>query len=278
VFGYLGLRLMLDTLNVDPNLPPQIPHLDYRLFYWQGWPIDATSNQTHTVLKRPSNVEALDNANQTFASSIPVTIGIQGQNKTSYELTVGGSITIPNRMTGDIKTVPGNLAQCMPVHASGPHVVGQFPLSAVDGAISTKWQPSTASEESSIRVSLPEPYVPVTALMFDWAQAPPLSYKVTFSNSSDGSDAVTVTSDNNVKVSNPYVPSKADDIVAYASNSTNVTLSSPVYSGKFATLTVMGSHALNKSQEGVGASVAEFVIVASGGEDLTKRSIDAWVA
>lgn len=279
VFGYLGLRLMLDSLNVDPNLPPQIPHLDYRLFYWQGWPIDAVSNQTHTVMKRPSDVDALDNANQTFANAaIPVTIGITGENKTSYELSPGGSVTIPNRQIGDIKTVPGNLAQCMPVHASGSHVVGQFPLSAVDGAISTKWQPTSASEESSIRVSLPEPYLPITELKFDWAQAPPMSYKVTFSNSSDGSDAVDVSSNDNVKVSNPYVPAKADEIVAYASNSTNVTLSSPVYSGKFATLTVKGNHALGKSQKGVGASVAEFAIVASGGEDLTKRSVDAWVA
>jgi hypothetical protein len=111
-------------------------------------------------------------------------------------------------------------------------------------------------------------------LKFDWAQAPPLSYKVTFSNSSDGSNSVTVSSNDNVKVSNPYIASKADEIVAYASNTTNVTLSTPVYSGKYATLTISGNHALGKSQKGVGASVAEFAIVASSGEDLAKRSIE----
>jgi trehalose/maltose hydrolase-like predicted phosphorylase len=275
IYGYLGLRLMLDTLNVDPNLPPQIPSLKYRQFYWQGWPIDATSTQTHTVLKRPSNVDALDGANQTFASAaIPVTIGIKGQSDVKYHLSPGGSITIPNRQIANVKTVPGNLAQCRPVHASGGHAIGQFPLSAVDGAVSTKWQPTSAKGESSIRVSLPEPYVPVTELKFDWAQAPPVSYKVIFSNSSDGSNSVTVSSNDNVKVSNPYIASKADEIVAYASNTTNVTLSAPVYSGKYATLTISGNHALGKSQKGVGASVAEFAIVASSGEDLAKRSIE----
>lgn len=278
IYGYLGLRLMLDSLNVDPNLPPQISNLKYRRFYWQGWPLEASSNQTHTVIKRPSNKDALTNANSTFADSdIPVTIGIQGQSHVSYRLSPGGSITIPNRQIGSILTVPGNLAQCKPVSSTADYVIGQFPLSAVDGAISTKWQPSSAKTEASITVSLSEPYAPVTALDFNWAQAPPLSYKVSFSNSSDGSNAVHVASDDDVKVSSPYVASKADEIVAYASNSTNVTLNKPVWSGKFATLTIKGSHALNKTQIGDGASVAEFAIVAKGGRDLTRREVEAWV-
>ncbi|KAI7619489.1 carbohydrate-binding module family 32 protein [Hortaea werneckii] len=52
IFGYLGLRLMLDSVNIDPSLPPQIPYLNYRTIYWQGWPLNATSNQTHTTLTR----------------------------------------------------------------------------------------------------------------------------------------------------------------------------------------------------------------------------------
>ena len=279
IFGYLGLRLMLETLNVDPNLPPQIPNLDYRLFYWQGWPVDASSNQTHTVIKRPSDVDALDGANKTFAhSAIPVSIGVKHESDVAYHIPPGGSITIKNRQIGEIQTVPGNIAQCRSVHSPNQHAIGQFPLSAVDGAVSTKWQPVQANVESSLRVNLPEPYLPITELQFDWAQAPPVSYKVTFSNSSDGSNSVNVASDDSVKVSSPYIAKKADEIVAYASNTTNVTLSSPVYSGKYATLTIMGNRALGGSKKGVGASVAEFAIVASGGEDLAKRSIDAWVA
>ena len=122
--------------------------------------------------------------------------------------------------------------------------------------------------------------MPVTALKFDWAQAPPVSYSVTFSNSSDGSNAVHVASDNSVVVSNPYIAKKADDIVPYSSNTTNVTLSKPVYSGKYATLTISGNQGLPKGEKkGVGASVAEFAIVgADGSDDLTRRNTGAWVA
>ena len=276
VFGYLGLRLMLDSFNVDPNLPPQIPHLDYRVIYWQGWPIKASSTQTHTTLKRLG--QPLDNANSTFAeSAIPVTIGIKGESQ--CQLQPNGTITIPNRQIGSIKTVPGNIAQCRSAHSPNQHEIGQFPLSAVDGAVSTKWQPIKTNVESSLRVSLPEPFVPITELQFDWAQAPPVSYKVTFSNSSDGSNSVQVASDNDVQVSNKYVPAKADNIVAYMSNTTNVTLSSPVYSGRYATLTIMGNRALEGTADeknGTGATVAEFAVVASGGDDLTKRNMGAW--
>ena len=138
-------------------------------------------------------------------------------------------------------------------------------------------QPVRSNVKASLRVSLPEPFVPVTGLKFDWAQSPPVSYTVTFSNSSDGSDAVEVDSNNDVQVSNPYVAAKAADIVPYTSNTTNVTLDSPVYSGRFATLTITGNRALS-GKKGVGASVAEFAIVASTGDDLARRSSEAWEA
>ncbi|KAK3724203.1 alpha,alpha-trehalase ath1 [Vermiconidia calcicola] len=277
VFGYLGLRLMLDSLNVDPSLPPQIPHLDYRTIYWQGWPVDASSNQTHTTLRRLS--KSLDNANSTFAdSAIPVTIGIDGQNLSGdskvYHLRPKGTITIPNRQIGNIKTVPGNIAQCRPVSSDHKVVPGQFPLSAVDGATSTKWQPVKLNVESSLTVELAEPFMPVTGLAFDWAQAPPHSYSVTFSNSSDGSDAVQVASDDSVQVSTPYVVADAAKIVPYASNTTNVTLDNPIYSGRYATLTIMGNRALEGTADernGTGASVAEFAVVAGDGSDIAAR-------
>ena len=284
VFGYLGLRLMLESLNVDPNLPPQISHLDYRTIYWQGWPIKASSNQTHTTLTRMST--PLANANSTYVhSAIPVTIGIDGSslsgNSTVYHLAPKGTITLENRRIGEIKTVPGDIAQCRPVHSPQEFEIGQFPLSAVDGAKSTKWQPSQLSKPASLTVSLPEPYMPVTAIKFDWAQSPPKSYSVTFSNSSDGSNAVKVTSNNDVSVSNAYVAAKADNIVPYMSNTTNVTLNSPVYSGRYATLTIMGNRALEGTPDatnGTGATVAEWAIVASSGSNLMSRDTVAWVS
>ena len=277
VFGYLGLRLMLESLNVDPNLPPQIPYLEFRTIYWQGWPIKAISNQTHTTLTRLSG--ALDNANTTFATApIPVTIGINGQslsgNSTVYHLAPGGTVTLPNRQIASINTVPGNLAQCQPVTSNTDHEIGQFPLSAVDGAVSTKWQPTHLNTASSLTVTLPQPFKPVTGLAFDWAQAPPVSYSVTFSNSSDGSNAVDVASDDDVQVSNKYVPAQAAEIVQYTSNTTNVTLGSAVWSGRFATLTIRGNRGLEgteNARNGTGATVAEFAVVAGDGSSLMRR-------
>ena len=285
VFGYLGLRLMLDSLNVDPNLPPQIPNLSYRTIYWQGWPVKAVSNQTHTTLTRLGS--PLTNANSTFAtSSIPVTIGPARSslfNSTVYHLAPNGTLTLRNRNIGAIKTVPGNIAQCRPVSSSQGFEIGQFPLSAVDGAVSTKWQPLYSNVSSSLTVSLPEPFVPVGGMQFDWAQSPPKSYKVTFHNttSTSGYDTVHVTSSDDVRVSNPYVAKKASDVVPYMSNTTNVTLQSAVWSGKYATLTIMGNRATEgtpDAKNGTGASVAEWAIVASGGSNLVGRDTLAWVS
>jgi len=284
VFGYLGLRLMLDSLNVNPSLPPQIPELTYRTIYWQGWPVKAYSNQSHTTLTRLST--PLDTANSTFATAaIPITIGVAGEsqfgNTTVYQLEPNGTLTLTNRRIGDIKTVPGNVAQCRPATSEEDYLPGQFPFAAVDGAVSTKWQPVAANVSSSVTVELSGPSVPITAIQFDWAQAPPTSYEVTFSNSSDSSNSTTVTSSSDVDISAEYDAATAFQIVPYTSNSTNITLESPVYSGRYATLSILGNHANDgtpNEKNGTGATVAEFVLVAASGENVAKRSVRAWTA
>lgn len=149
VFGYLGLKLMVDSLNVNPSLPPQIPNLNYRTIYWQGWPVDAVSNQTHTTLSR-SDKNHLESANMTFAdSAIPVTVGV-GDDRPEHQLEPDGTVVLENRQNGEIKTVPGNIAQCRPVSSDQETVPGQFALAAVDGAGSTRWQ---VGERQSIRAS-----------------------------------------------------------------------------------------------------------------------------
>lgn len=287
IFGYLGLRLMIDTLNVDPDLPPQIPQINYRTIYWQGWPINATSNSTHTSLQRLPN--PLPTANQTFASApIPVTIGLDGTsinsgtgNKTIHPLHPNSTITLPNRRAGFNRTTPGNVLQCQPASSDADFSPGQFPLSAIDGAISTKWQPTLSNTSSSLTVRLTEPFVPISRITFDWAQAPPRGYSVTFTNSSSPSpapaDVVNVTRDEDVRVSDVYVPAEVDRIVPYAGNTTNVTLERPVWSGRFATLTIWGNRATEGTGDefnGTGASVAEWAVVEDRGVDIVRRG---WV-
>jgi trehalose/maltose hydrolase-like predicted phosphorylase len=268
-FGYLGLRLMVDSLNVDPNLPPQIPHLNYRTIYWQGHAINATSNQTHTTLQRLG--KSMANANSTYANSpIPVTIGV---NKTDpMSLPINGSLVIKNRQIGNIATVPGNVAQCRPASSPQEYLPGQFPLSAVDGATSTKWQPIASNVSSYITVELDTPYVPISGFYFDWAQNPPTSYSVTFCNSSNfrPQDIVNVTSDSTVSISGAFNATAAIQITAYMSNTTNVTLDQPIWSGNYARLTIQGNQATTLTNSS-GATVAEWGILGPTGGNVPAR-------
>ena len=272
LFGYLGLRLTPDyVLHVDPSLPPQIPHLRYRTIYWHGWPISAVANQTHTNLTRLPG--SLTTANMTFINaSIPVQIENGNGTQTTHHLPPAGkgSLSLSNRNINNVTAVPGNIAQCLSVSSPDEYQPGQFPLSAVDGAASTKWSSLYANSTSSITVDLlTQPYQLVTGFFFDWAQAPPVNFTVSFSNSSSsssyaGEEEVQITNEPNVTISNPYNVTLASLITEYMSNTTEVTLKKPVYSGRYATLRVWGNQ-VDGLNNGTGASVAEWAILGSKG-------------
>ncbi|KAL8829241.1 MAG: hypothetical protein Q9170_006262 [Blastenia crenularia] len=268
LFGYLGLRLTPDfTLHLNPTLPPQIPNIRYRTFYWQGWPISAISNQTHTMITRLG--EPYIAANQTYAkAAIPVQIG--NDNTNAHQLPPNGTLTLQNRNTPSIATLKGNLAQCSPVSSPDEYQPGQFPFAAVDGSATTKWQPSLANASQSLTVSLSTQSIqPVTAFHFDWAQSPPTNISVIFHNSSEimGLGAVTVVDNAQVDISLPYDSNSTYLITPYVSNTTNVTLESPVYSGLYATLVIQGNQ-IDSYNNASGATVAEWAILGVGGEAL----------
>ena len=112
-------------------------------------------------------------------------------------------------------------------------------------------------------------YQPVTGFYFDWAGIPPVNFSVVFHNSSDvtstaGNGAVvTATSQIDIPISIPYNESSVNEITPYMSNTTNITLPSPIYSGKYATLVIQGNQADNRSNA-TGATVAEWAIIAGG--------------
>ncbi|CAL5866683.1 uncharacterized protein PFLUO_LOCUS893 [Penicillium psychrofluorescens] len=282
VFGYLGLRLLPDNfLHIDPNLPPQIPYLRYRTFYWRGWPISAWSNYTHTTISRSTTTSPLDTADQRFGNQTIQVHSGPGTRATVYKLPVKGSVVIPNRQIGSQNTVAGNLVQCQPVQSSDAFEPGQFPISLVDGASSTKWQPSFAANMSSVTVPLPGNEVGsmVSGFFFDWAQAPPVNATVIFHNktihdpasvyasSTDRSDYTVITSLSEIKQSNPYntVTTNLDAVVIPTGNTTNVTLSSPVPAARYASLLIVGNQALSpvdvQAKNGTGATVAEWAII-----------------
>ncbi|EER44885.1 acid trehalase [Histoplasma capsulatum H143] len=297
LFGYLGLRLLPDfVVHLDPNLPPQIPHLSYRTFYWHGWPLKAASNYTHTTIQRAPNTQPLPTADKKFAGApIPVHVGPES-NVTVYLLPASGILTIPNRQIGSHATFPGNMVQCQPASSPDEYEPGQFPIAAVDGAASTKWQPKRANATSSLTVSFPDDEISelITGFGFDWAQAPPESIAVVLHNtplskptqqqvsqsfspsSASGAlsvpstpGAITVTAFPSITLSNPYNPATTDlNIIArYAGNTTNVTLARAVPATRFATLFIWGNQALDnvdrRAGNGSGATVAEWSILRS---------------
>ncbi|CAM1508678.1 Fc.00g055260.m01.CDS01 [Cosmosporella sp. VM-42] len=303
LFGYLGLRMLADDiLHVEPNLPPQIPYLKYRTFYWRGWPISAWSNYTHTTISRATLTKPLDVADQRFAKkSIIVHSGPQ-DNAKAYNLPLRGSLVIPNRQIGSKNTFPGNLVQCQPVESSGEIVPGQFPIAAVDGATSTKWQPLFAANVSYLTVTLAEEELgtQVSGFSFNWAQAPPVNATVIFHNKTlrnpavafnsnpQGSDYAVISSLTNIKLSDPYLKATTnlDTIAIPIGNMTNVTLSEPVPATRFASLLITGNQALGdtevRAKNGTGATVSEWVIIGQGKSDVesaagnsnAKRSIN----
>ncbi|KAK2760021.1 hypothetical protein FQN54_002757 [Arachnomyces sp. PD_36] len=278
LFGYLGFRQLPDlVLHVDPNLPPQIPYVQYRTFYWRGWPITAASNYTHTTISRATDIPAFENADPLFRrSTIPVHVGPESNTKVFTLPSDGSVLTIPNRQVSNTKTYAGNTAECRPVTSKNDYAPGQFPIGAIDGAVSTRWQPALASEQASITVELdPTSGKKITGFLFDWAHSPPVNASVAFHDNPEESDPESVKSGDwkmvtmltNIELSHPYDPETTDlnKIAIYQGNITNVTLSEPAKRPRFATLFVSGNQALGEAEiiagNGTGATIAEWAVL-----------------
>jgi hypothetical protein len=276
IFGYLGLGLYYDRLDIDPSLPPQIPYLNYRTFYWMGHGINATSNSTHTTLARlPRENYTLPSANTTyFDKPIPVTIGTRSaRDNVTYELG-DEPLVVRNRPMGEVLTVGGNILQCKallpPPQGNKP---GQFPIAAIDGAASTKWQPELANITSYLTVDLGESsFYPVNKIVMDWGNQPPSYFEVYFSNntlppfesrsgSEFGEDVRNVTA-GEVEISAPWDPVTAYEIKTYIGNQTNVSLAQSVWSGRYAHLGIRGNLFAENTTDG--GTVAEWNLVREG--------------
>ncbi|KAL4792616.1 glycosyl hydrolase family 65 central catalytic domain-containing protein [Aspergillus venezuelensis] len=275
LFGYLGLRLLPDdAVHIEPNLPPQIPYVKYRTFYWRGWPISAQSNYTHTVIERAQSAP-LETADRRFANAtIPVYVGL-ADNATLHRLPAHGPLTVPNRKIGTVNSIEDNLIQCSPVFSTEEFEQGQFPISIVDGATSTRWQP-TSSNASSVTVDLggtmDRSQTVASGFHFEWAQAPPVNATVIFHDSpledpvsaanSPGPNMRVVANLRNIEQSEPYDPESTDlnEIRLPVGNTTTLRLEEHVAVGRYATLVIAGNQALAEG-ENVGATVGEWAIL-----------------
>jgi len=260
---------MHNSFDLSPNLPPQITHIRFRTLYWQGHPISAVSNVTHTTLTRLPH--SLPNANSTFLiSSIPVTL-LNGATE-PLPLPPNGTLVVANRLIGYNATQDGNIAQCKPVSSSNSYLPGQFPIAAVDGAVSTKWQPVFSKITSTLVVDLGSEGVglSISGFHFDWAQHPPKSWSVEFASSINFADGVGVANASSVDVSSPYDAAKAADITPYVSNSTDVSLDGTVISRRYVRFNMTGNQG---EGNGEGATVAEFTVLRDGGGRLVPNGV-----
>ncbi|KAE8351940.1 glycosyl hydrolase family 65 central catalytic domain-containing protein [Aspergillus coremiiformis] len=266
LFGYLGLRLLPDyAMHISPNLAPQIPYIQYRTFYWRGWPIAAESNYTHTTLHRDPETPRLPTADPQFQTTIPIHVHAPNQPPTLYTLT-NTPLTIPNRMISTIPTIQGNKIQCHAITSPNAHQPGQFPISANDGATSTKWQPAS-SARSSITVTLPDPSTQVSGFHFDWAAAPPVNASVLFHDAplENPAQVLGIPTDlYRVALTLDQIPpsvSPSHEVQIPAANTTTVLLPAALQAARYATLVIEGNQALGEGQEDVGATVAEWAIL-----------------
>ncbi|KAI9798879.1 MAG: hypothetical protein M1833_004382 [Piccolia ochrophora] len=265
-FGWLGLRTDLDSLFIDPDLPPQIPQVTLRQFYFGGATLTAVLNNTHTTITRITTNNTF--FNDTFASTtLPLTVG--RTNPTTHSLAIDEPLTVPNRGIASRLTTPGNLLQCLPATSPDPHAPGLFPLAAVDGAISTSWQPLSPDLSSLVIDMSSIPAQPVVGLAFNWGAAPPVSAEMLFSNSSSFEGPAVVVPVDDIAISTPFDPDSVV-IAPYTGNSTNVSLSNadPVYSGRYALLRIEGTQGADNE---TGATVAEVVVLGEEAREVVRR-------
>jgi F5/8 type C domain len=255
-YGFLGLRPKLDGLFVAPWTVPHLERLRIRDIVYMGATFRPVMNATHTTITRIGTMSPY--LVDTFAnSSVPVINGNDAAH-TPYPLTIGQSVTLINRATHTLATVPGNLLQCQPVSANADNMPGQIPAAAIDGANSTKWQPRTPAP-AALTVDLGRDGHVAVGLVMNWAQAPPRSFVVT-TGRANGS-WVQVYALTNVSISNPAEP-EVDifDIRPKEGNTTIVQFGEHVEVGRWVRLMVEGTQGVNQN---VGASVAEFVLLGS---------------
>ncbi|TVY48570.1 Acid trehalase [Lachnellula cervina] len=264
-FGFLGIRTDQPVLFINPALPPQIPHVRVRTFYYAGATLSASLNNTHTTITRsltPPSAGVVDfYSNTTF----PLTVGTpDSPGTTDYSLAINQTLTIPNRLYWQNTTNANNLLQCLPATSTDPYAAGQFPVAAIDGASATRWQPST-NESSSLLVNMTSvPASPVSSLFFDWGARPPKNAAVYLGNSTDGTiiygNEITITI-NDISPNLPYDAGDAAksslEVVPVVGNTTTITVAGGAWSGEYVRLAIEGCW----EGDGVGATVGEFVLV-----------------
>jgi hypothetical protein len=268
-FGFLGLRTDQPNLHINPSLPPQIPNLRLRDIYFAGAGLHTTMNRTHTTITRFSTEGVPTLTDKYAGTSMPIVVGTPGAAQTTFNIEVGQTIFVPNRLYFENITYTGNILQCKQVSSSDPYSPGQFPQAAIDGATATSWQPSTNGSASILVDLTGEPYQQVKQLYFNWGSRPPRSATVSFGNETSSctgekqlSGKVIRIPLKNITPNDPYSVEEATAAIVkpFIGNETLITVNGEAWSGNWVKLEIEGCWA-NDDEDSEGATVAEFVVV-----------------
>lgn len=281
--GWLGARVVEEQLIIQPALPPQIPYVTLRTIIFGGAGIKATMNYTHTTITR-TDVSQYLSPNSSFPyanASMPFTVGFSLDSGENMTIGPGQTLTIQNRLYFDNVTTAGNLIQCLPVSSEGDYQPGQFPLAAIDGAASTRWQPAERIPAALTIDMSAIAYQPLTGVSFDWGARPAIGARVLIYNSTSSSNSSYSNSSNaniqtitlsNITISTPYNAATNDVVQEYVGNMSYFTFSSPVWSGQYVTLEISGCQATG---DDYGATVAEFNLFGSNGTGVFGSTVSS---
>lgn len=269
--GWLGARVVEDQLIIQPALPPQIPYVSLRTVIFGGAGIKATMNYTHTNLTRVDVTSYLPpNSTDQYANkSMPITVGFSLDEGRNISIALGQTVTVENRLYFDNATTAGNLVQCLSVTSDGAYQPGQFPLAAVDGAASTRWQPKSRQPESLTVDMRNVAYQPLSGVSFDWGSRPATAARVLVYNSTSGfngsSTDIRTATFSDITISSPYDAATNDIVQEYVGNMSYFSFSTPIWSGEYITLEISGCQATGDE---LGATVAEFNLFGADGTNV----------
>jgi trehalose/maltose hydrolase-like predicted phosphorylase len=160
-YGFTGLRWTdQNALQLDPNLPPQLPDLNLTGLQWHGSTYNLAITQTGTTITDTSGlalpVQVADGATQTVAA--------------------GDSLTVPTRVPNGST----DAARCKPVTASSQNA--NYPAEgAVDGSRATSWQAASAGANLTVDLG--------TSTPLDQAQVTSVSSTTAYSIEGSNDDA-----------------------------------------------------------------------------------------
>lgn len=267
-FGYLGIRTTQPQLYIDPSLPPQIPFVKVRTFYYAGATFTATMNSTHTNLTRLATSPSIKVVD--ISANTTVGIVVAGQDASSpgsnYTLAINETITVHNRLYWQKVTSQGNINQCLPVTTDSRFAQGQFPFAAIDGATATRWQPISNSTASiTVNMSTTTPQL-LSRIHFEWGLRPARSAVVYLGNSTNGiantANEVEI-SINGIEPDKPFDAEKArnstDEVMPVQGNVTTFSVVGGRWTGDYVRLVVEGCW----EEDGDGATVGEFELIGS---------------